>query len=277
MHHFGEPLVSGVFDFGLRSPEPPHRELLDWLAIELIEHNWSMKHLHRLITTSRTYQLASSASDRPRWAANRRLDGDNRLLWRANVRRLEAEVVRDSLLHVAGNLDRTCGGPDVDFQDGEVIPRRSLYFRHAYEKQMTMLVLFDAAAPTECYRRSPSIIPQQALALANSPLAFDQARSLALALTARVGKPKLKHRDLNRSFIQAAFEVLLCRDCSASELLACTEFLAQQTSVLEDNSRLTLLPGKSKSQQEPAKDAAQRARENLIHTLMNHNDFVTVR
>ncbi len=279
MHHFGEPLVANVFDFGLRSAEPVHRELLDWLAVELMEHKWSMKHLHRLITTSKTYQLASFS---PREAAltayNRQLDQDNQLLWRANARRLEAEVIRDSLLHVADSLDATLGGPDIDYHEGEKVPRRSVYFRHAYEKQMTMLVVFDAAGPTECYRRSPSIVPGQALALSNSPLSSDQARKLAARLRElAVNTGDNTEDSRNRRFVSQAFETLLARECTGEELDACLEFLSAQAELLADQTSLTRLPGKIAGTTPAATDAAQRARENLIHTLMNHNDFVTIR
>ena len=276
MQHFGKPLAPNVFDFGLRSPKPIHSELLDWLAIELMEHQWSLKHLHRLIATSRTYQLASSAADRSLVEANERADAGNQLLWRANVRRLEAEVIRDSLIHVAGNLDRTTGGPDIDFKLGETVFRRSVYFRHAYEKQMTMLTLFDSAAPTECYRRSPSIIPQQALALANSPLSFDQSRRLAGKLAKSGGASGGDGND-DSKFVRLAFETLLSRECTSTELQACIDFLIEQTSLLENEDSLIRLPGEATSQTSPAADAGQRARESLIHTLMNHNDFVTIR
>lgn len=290
MHHFGEPLVENVFDFGLRSAEPQHRALLDWLAVELIDHGWSMKHMHRLIATSRAYQLASYSADEELLANNRALDPDNRLLWRANVQRLDAEVIRDSLLQVAGNLDKTLGGPDIDYADGEKVWRRSLYFRHAYEKQMTMLVIFDAAGPTECYRRSESIIPQQALALANSPLAFDQARHLAAKLWS-AGSPNgvgstqpVQGGTLagtgsqsEETILRDAFEILLGRPCTPEELSACEQFLRQQSTLLSNPENLTQLPGMSSGQTQAAKDAKQRARENLVHALMNHNDFVTVR
>lgn len=272
MHHFGEPLVDNVFDFGLRSPEPRHRALLDWLAVELIRHDWSMKHLHRLITTSRCYQLASHCDDSRLVADNRRIDPDNHLLWRANVRRLDAEVIRDSLLHVGGKLDHTMGGPDINFLDGEKVLRRSLYFRHAYEKQMTMLVLFDAAGPTECYRRTESIIPQQALALSNSPLSYDQARILAK----RLWPASDDRADGDVEAIEKAFEMLLGRRCTNAERRLCTEFLETQTELLS-NGTLTELPGGSPGQTAASSRPIQRARESLLHTLMNHNDFVTVR
>ncbi len=272
LRHFGEPLVANVFDFGLRSPRPKHADLLDWLAVELMESGWSMKRLHRLIVTSAAYRRASAA-ETSLTAANRSVDPDNKLLWRANVRRLDAEVVRDSVLAVAGSLDTTTGGPDIDYHQGEAVPRRSLYFQHAYEKQMTMLVLFDAANPTDCYRRSESIIPQQVLALANSSLTLAESRKLARQLW----ETAQQQDDPERTFLLAAFEQVLSRAPTEDELVTCQEFLAGQSSRLSDASSLTEFGGQAETTVAASDDPAMRARENLIHVLMNHNDFVTMR
>lgn len=268
MRHFGEPLVANVFDFGLRSPMPEHADLLDWLAVDFIEHDWSMKHLHRLILTSEAYRRVSSVRHEV-FADNLAQDPENHLLWRSNVQRLDAESIRDSVLHVAGCLDRTLGGPDIDFDEGEKVYRRSVYFRHAYEKQMQMLVTFDAATPNECYRRSPSIIPQQALALSNSTLVVEQSRRLAAKLSTVSSS--------SEDFIHLAFESILCRDCTADELAACKDFLIAQADKLSHPEGLTQVASAGKTSVPAAKDSAQRARENLVHVLFNHNDFVTVR
>lgn len=291
LRHFGTPLVAETFDFGLRSPTPVHQDLLDWLAVELMEHGWRMKHIHRLIVTSRTYrgesggrvegqesrvegQRSASTIDRSQCSTlNAQVDKDNLYYWRANVRRLDAEVVRDSVLSVGGSLDLTRGGPDIDFADGEKVPRRSLYFRHAYEKQMRFLVLFDEASPNECYRRTESIVPQQALALANSALSLGQSRKLARTL-AETFKDAA---DGDGAFVAAAFEQMLCRPPSGEELAACQEFLAQQREQLADASSLTGFEGAAAADVPPSDDPALRARENLMHVLMNHNDFVVVR
>ncbi len=267
MRHFGAPLVENSFDFGMRSPEPVQRDVLDWLAVDLMENGWNMKRLHRLIVTSRVYQTQSRVDSK--LAKNVRSDPDNALLWRANVRRLDAEVIRDSLLHITGSLDMTRGGPDIDFTQGASVARRSLYFRHAYEKQMRMLVAFDAASPNECYRRSESVVPQQALALLNGPLAIEQARILSGKLT--------KSHQADEAFIRSAFATVLCRDCLPEELTACRQFLVSQTTVLSQPSKLTPFKAKTNVRTQPAGDPSQRARESLVHVLINHNDFVTVR
>lgn len=271
LRHFGEPLVDNVFDFGLRSAKPRHVELLDWLAVELMEHEWSMKHIHRLIVMSRTWQLASSAGRIANPSAEK--DRDNHYLWRMNVRRMDAEIIRDNVLAVSGQLDKTLGGADIDYLEGETTRRRSIYLRHAYEKQMTMLVLFDAPSPNDCYRRSESIVPQQALALTNSSLALGQSRLLARQLWQEVSADKSPQP----RFVRAAFLQILSRPPADAELAVCQQFLTTQAATFFDTSKLTTFVGGAAPVVKPATDPQQRARENLIQVLMNHNDFVTVR
>ena len=272
MRHFDKPLVENVFDFGLRSAKPRHADLLDWLAVELMENNWSMKHLHRLIVTSRTWQMASTAGQMSA-SDNDAIDRNNDFLWRMNARRLDAEIIRDSVLAVSGQLDTAMGGADIDFNKGEETRRRSIYLRHAYEKQMTMLVLFDAASPNECYRRSESIIPQQALALMNSSLSLSQSRLLA----ANLWQTASADESPQQRFVHSAFLQILSRPPADEELAACQQFLNEQAATLSDTSRLKTFVGGVAANVRPANEPHQRARENLIQVLMNHNDFVTVR
>lgn len=272
LHHFGEPLVADVADFGMRSDRPEHLELLDSLAVELMDHGWRMKHIHRIILMSAAYRMLSSA-DSSLMANNEQKDPDNRLFWRMNSRRLEAEAIRDSVLSVSGSLDRQIGGPDIPHQQGELVARRSLYFQHAYEKQMTMLVTFDAAGPTECYRRSSSIVPQQALALSNSPLTIEQSRLLAGRITEQVGSDS----DSELAFVEQAFEIILNRECTAAERDASVQFLDQQSLQLQTPAQLNQFVSSTKVRTAPAADPRQRARENLIHVLFNHNEFVSLR
>ena len=264
--HFGKGIVPTEFDFGRNGQPPTHPALLDWLADEFMTHGWSMKHIHRLMVTSRAYRMGSQTSP-----VNLNRDRDNRYLWRMNVRRMEGEVVRDSLLYVAGKLDPTMGEPDIDHHLGLSSRRRSLYFCHAAEKQMEFLNLFDEASVNECYRRSVSIVPQQALALSNSSLALAQSRRLARTLSQQVGTGD------SSAFVKAGFEQVLSRPPTAQELAACQKFLRDQAARLAESKKLTASLGVPASTVPPATDPVQRAREGLIHVLMNHNDFVTIR
>jgi hypothetical protein len=285
MRHFGRPLVPSVFDFGLNGKPPSHPQLLDWLAVEFMEHGWRFKHLHRLMVTSEAYRRSSAIADfgfriaDSKTPANPQseirnpqfLDPDNIYLWRMNTRRMEAEVVRDSLLHVAGKLNLTMGGPELDQNLGLTTFRRSVYYRHAMEKQMTFLKIFDIAGPTECYRRTHTIVPQHALALANSSLALDAARTTAGNLAAEIGSPA--DAAANEQFIIRAFRRVLCREPSAEERTACHDFLSDQARLLANGKALRAVDGAPP----PIGDPQKRARENLVHVLLNHHEFVMIR
>jgi hypothetical protein len=259
--HFGRPLVENVADFGRRSGPPAQQPLLDWLAVEFMAHDWSMKWLHRLLLTSAAYRMQSAAG------ASAQADPDNRYYCRMNPRRMEAEVVRDALLHLAGTLDPAMGGPPLDCLAGPDSPRRSLYHRHSREDKMAFLATFDAPSTEECYRRQESIVPQQALALENSPFVWDQARRIARRLAATAP----------RAIVTAAFEHLLGRQPTGAELQACERFLIHQERLLAYPSRLTAFPACPPAKVRPTDDPRQQAREHLIHALLNHNDFITVR
>ncbi len=274
LRHFGDGLVPTVFDFGLNGQPPTNQALLDWLAVEFVERGWSMKAIHRLIVTSAAYRRHSSASQAEQ-QPNLAIDPDNRYLWRFKSRRMEAELVRDSVLHAAGQLDATMGGPEIDESQGEKSLRRSVYFRHAHEKYMTFLKLFDAPSVTECYRRDESIVPQQALALANSSLSFQQSRLLAGTLSQRTGAEATDAS--NAAFVIAAFEQILSRPPTEAERAACEKFLTDQALKFAAADKLTPFAAGPAAAVKPSADPHQRARENLVHVLFNHNDFVTIR
>ena len=196
---------------------------------------------------------ASSAAS----AANAAIDPDNRLLWRMNSRRLEAEVVRDNLLHICGALDNAMGGPDIPNTQGQTSRRSSIHLRHAHEKLVEFLQIFDGPNVVECYERKKTVQPHQALALANSRLTFTHARSLADELGGLSAE--------NETFVRSAFLRVLSREPTAEESRICDDFLKQQSDWLSKDG-----PGS-------APDPARRARQNLVMTLFNHNDFVTVR
>lgn len=272
LRHFGKALVPTVFDFGLNGKPATHPELLDWLAVELMDQGWKMKPIHRLIVTSRAYQLNSTAGeDHP----NRKIDPENQYLWRMNSRRLEAEIVRDMTLSVSGTLDPTLHGADIPQDRGLQVPRRSIYFRSAKEKRMEFLALFDSANVLECYRRDESIVPQQALAMANSQLTGQQSRLLARKLIEQAGT--LETPESKQKFIGLAFERILNRPPTAEEIQECSAFLEEQGKLLADPSKLSAYPANDKIEVKPSENPQWRACEDLVLVLMNHNDFVTLR
>jgi hypothetical protein len=250
--HFGRPLVATVFDFGRKGAKPSHPELLDWLAVEFMDHGWSLKHLHRLIVTSAAYRLTSSAAGAELETVKR--DGENKYLWRMNPVRMESQAIRDSVLHLAGGLDLTVGGPSLAASADS--KRRSLYFVHSHNDHHRFLMQFDDAAVLECYRRTESIVPQQALTLSNSKFALTAAADIAARL-------QRKHATTpDADFVSAAFEMILCAPPSAEERQACLDALVEWRKVLTEGKHAT---------------PAAKARANLVAALLNHNDFVTVR
>ncbi len=265
--HFGSPLVPTLFDFGLNGREPEHADLLDWLAVELMESGWSMKAIHRLIVASSAWRMSSSAHGLD---DNLAVDPDNRFLWRMNARRMEAEVVRDSVLAVAGRLDSTMGGPELDAAKGMTTTRRSIYYRHAHEKYMRFLQVFDGPSVFECYDRDETVVPQQALALVNSALAREQSRRLAASLAAGAG-------DDATAFVRSAFERVLGRPPAEEELVECMRFLEEQERLLASRDGLAAFASGPDVAVSAADEPARRARESLVHVLINHNDFVTIR
>jgi mono/diheme cytochrome c family protein len=245
LRHFGEPLVETVDDFGVRAKTPVLQALLDHLAVEFMESGWSFRHVHRLITTSHTYRLKSTTSgaDGKTLAA----DPGNQFYWRMNTRRMEAQVVRDSLLHLAGVMDPKTGGASLEPGDG--VRRRSLYFKHSRDQQDKFLKTFNDADHLQCYRRSESIAPQQALALSNGKLTIEMAGLIA-------GKIK------SEEFVGATFELVLGRKPDETESRECQRALEELTAAATKANKA---------------NPAHRARRGLVLALLNHNDFVSVR
>ncbi|MEX0712434.1 MAG: DUF1553 domain-containing protein, partial [Pirellulales bacterium] len=258
LRHFHAPLVASVFDFGRNGAPPTHPELLDWLAVEFVESGWKMKPMHRLIVTSQAYQMASSPGPDP---GNIAIDPENKLLWRMNVGRMESEAVRDSLLHAAGRLDAELGGQELENSQALTTRRRSLYYScHPETDGKSQLgALFDAPDAMECYRRTRSIMPQQALALTNSELVHELGSELAGALWKSLS---VDERSDPSAYVAAAFEEILSRGPTAVELELCVKFLSSQPEV---------------SAPSTAEAAATRGRASLVRALLNHNDFITIR
>ncbi len=186
-HHFGRGLVGSVDDFGAMGREPTHPDLLDFLATRFVASGWSIKAMHRLILTSRAYRMSS----RPDPESDR-LDPTNELWHRRDIRRLEAESIRDAILAVSGRLDPTAYGPSVaphltPFMEGRGRPghsgpldgdgRRTIYLGVRRNFLTPMLLAFDFPTPSSSMgRRNVSNVPAQALTLLNDPFLTDQAK-----------------------------------------------------------------------------------------------------
>ena len=201
--HFGEGLVTTPSDFGSRGEQPTHPELLDWLAGEFIASGWSVKSLHRLIMSSRTYQLSSVDDE-----ANLAVDPGNRWRWRYSRRSLDAESIRDAMLAVSGRLDRKVPEshpfPEVDtwaftihnpFHAVYDSNHRSVYLMVQRNRRHPYLALFDAADPNQSIAtRQPTTTPTQALFLMNSPFVYEASDGFARRVVSMSGDDQAKMR-----------------------------------------------------------------------------------
>ena len=220
-YHFGQGLVATPSDFGVNGARPTHPDLLDWLASSFVDSGWSMKAVHRWIVTSDTYCQSSQA--RPEAM---RLDAEDQWLWRFPPRRLEAEVVRDAMLSVSGELNPEFGGPSfrpfttTDFNatfyfpfdrgDGE-FNRRTVYRMNVNSGKDPFLDAFDCPDPSvKTPRRTVTITPLQALGLMNSSFVQRQAERLARRAEMAAGRP-------GTPAIQAAYALALGRSPSHEE------------------------------------------------------------
>lgn len=266
--HMGVPLVNPVFEFGRKGKGPEHPELLDWLASELIESGWSLKHLHELIVTSAAYRMSSSVTGA---GANIAKDPDNRYWWRRTPIRLEAEVVRDSILSMAGLLDTRRGGPSVAPGDQASSRRRSLYFFHSNNDRNLFLATFDEAGVVECYQREQSIVPQQALALSNSAFVHDAAGWIA-ARVSRLTMSMANESVSDTEFVRGGFECILGQSPTEAQMAASLKaLLAWREEKTADRGQADT--GVIADMEQRQRDS----RSHLMWALLNHNDFVTLR
>ncbi|MFO0842635.1 MAG: DUF1549 and DUF1553 domain-containing protein [Gemmataceae bacterium] len=288
-HHFGYGLVRSPNDFGLKGERPTHPELLDWLAAELVESGWSMKHIHRLIVTSAAYQQRSAADN----VVARKINHDNRLLWRMNRRRLEAEVLRDGVLAVTGQLTPWLGGPmvrvplepevyDLIFTEDEpdglwmTTPderehtRRSLYLFNKRNVRLPLLEAFDQPDTlTSCPVRPVSTFAPQALILLNGPFAQAQSRAFATRLWREAGA------DGSRQ-VERAYWLALGRGASAAERTQAVAFLKEQAELLRERLRARRTVALPEGLPDGADPARAAALADFCLALLNRNAFVHV-
>ncbi len=236
-HHFGRGIVGSSNNFGNIGDKPTHPELLDWLASELIDSGWSTKHIHRLILTSGTWQQSSLHSEATKYSE---LDSTNRLWWRANRRRLDAESLRDSLLAVSGEIDLRVGGegfkPTITAEALEGFSRkgavwqaappeqqrrRSLYIFVSRSLMPPMMTTFDQCDTTlPCGQRDVTTTPTQALAMLNNSFVHDRSEALAERIALQA--------DSADEQISAAWRAVLGRNPTASERQIATNHLQLQ-------------------------------------------------
>jgi mono/diheme cytochrome c family protein len=267
-YHFGAGLVKTPSDFGATGDRPSHPELLDWLALEFIKRGWSWKAIHRLILTSNTYRQASKFDQQ---AAAK--DPENRLLWRVNPHRLEAEVLRDSVLVASGKLNQTMYGPGIypridpdvintgsrprwplDAKEGPDVWRRSVYIFVKRSVLLPLIEVFDCPVTTvSAPLRAVSTVSPQALALMNNEFVLEQGGYFAERIE-REARTK-------RAQVSLAFQIALGREPSAKEIEWSLAFLKSQAA------------GYAERKNDKPEAAALR---DFCHSIFNLNEFLYV-
>ena len=271
-HHFGSGMVRTIGDFGVRSESPSHPELLEWLAQDLVQHGWKLKRLHRLIVNSAAYQQASAGIE----SVN--ADPDNRWLWKMNPTRLEAEILRDSMLAVSDTLNQEAFGPGfkppiaaeamlarnlkdsypANVPDSPAVRRRSVYLFHKRVIPNPLLQAFDKPDSLQsCNRRDPTTVAPQALALLNDPF----VRGVSLSFADRL----LKESHDQASGIDRGFQLAIGRTPTETERSASKQFLEEQE--------------KSRSMRDPQASPDEIRRRSLAdwcQILFSLNEFLYV-
>ena len=271
MHHFGTGIVATSDDFGVSGASPSHSELLDWLATEFVRSGWSVKHVHRLILNSSTWQQSSGVTEEHRSVCEK-VDPDNELLWRQAMRRLEAEPLRDAILATAGTLNTPMFGAGQAVareKDGEVIVsagqnqgRRSIYVKILRLNPETMLEVFDQPTiSVNCTQRSISTVSTQALTLLNS----DAMTRAASAFASRV-EVEGANDPVGRAVLTA-----FSREAGPAEQELLSEFFDAQIKLyLEQHVEA------DRAKTAVVADARHKAMADLCHMLMSSNEFVYV-
>jgi hypothetical protein len=296
-YHFGRGIVATPNDFGRNGQQPTHPELLDWLAVEFSQsQGWSLKRMSEMMVLSNAYQQSSAPFSREA-DAKAKIDPDNKLLWRMNRRRLDAEAIRDEILAVNGALTEQLGGPSIkvplepevydtiftEYEPDNLWPvhpdprqhtRRSLYLIRKRNVRLPLLVAFDAPdLMAVCGARQVSVHALQSLTLMNSEFMLRQSRALARRLFKEAGADE-------RAMIARLYELTLARKPRPDELRLTQNFLKGQSAVIrariargETVSKPQDLPNGPKSMDE----ATAAAWVDLCLATMNLNEFVYVK
>ena len=242
-HHFGVGLVKTSNNFGQVGEKPTHPELLDWLAQELINKDWKIKSIHKLIMKSSTY-MQTVKWDQPRYE----IDPENKLFWRKEPRRLEGEIIRDSIMNTAGTLNRKMFGPSVkpwvskdaintgstnkwpvNVKDGPDTWRRSIYVFMRRSMRVPFFEVFDVPDGMQSRGvRELTTVPTQALMLMNNQFVRDQASHFSNRIRKAVGNDNLKH------IVEEAYWLALSRSPTNEELSSSVELLSTEGQSLEN-------------------------------------------
>ncbi len=230
-HHLGTGIVATPDNLGYSGSAPTHPELLNYLALQLMEHQWSARAIHRLILTSAMYRQSAAAH-----AEGERRDPQNQLLWRYPMRRLDAEAIRDSMLLASGELDQQMYGPYVPSErnsEGDVVisestagaKKRSIYLQQRRTQVTGILDAFDAPSIVfNCTVRNSTTVPLQSLKLLNSDFVRLRATAMAGLLKKQITDKSGSINDV----ISLAFRRALSRPPSDKEIAVSKEFLSAQ-------------------------------------------------
>jgi hypothetical protein len=289
-YHFGRGIVATPNDFGRNGRQPTHPELLDWLAVEFSQsQSWSLKRMTEMMVLSNAYQQSSAIDD-----AKAKVDPDNKLLWRMNRQRLDAESIRDAILAVNGSLTEQLGGPSIkvplepevydtiftEYEPDNLWPvhpdprqhrRRSLYLIRKRNVRLPLLVAFDAPdLMAVCGARQISVHALQSLTLMNSEFMLSQSRAMAERLFKEAGADE-------RSMISRLYELTLARGPRPDELRLTQNFLKGQAAVIRDRiaggATVSKIRGAPKGQKS-MDEATAAAWVDLCLATMNLNEFV---
>ncbi|MBI5757263.1 MAG: PSD1 domain-containing protein [Planctomycetales bacterium] len=256
--HLGAGIVRTTENFGTLGDKPSHPALLDWLARRFIEEGWSVKEMHRLIMNSSTYQMASNSESQSPDSKSQTMDPDNRLLWHANIQRLEAEQICDALFAVSGSLDKAMGGKSIPLRNRQYVfdhtsidntqyatTRRALYLPLIRNHLYDLLEQFDYPDPTvPTGSRNSTVVAPQSLIMLNAPVVRDAAEKLAMKLLAENSDDETR--------VRQAYTALYARPASEHEVTRAVAFVKNQT---RPNEAWTL----------------------LCHTLLAANEFIYLR
>ncbi|HEY1170828.1 MAG TPA: DUF1553 domain-containing protein [Verrucomicrobiae bacterium] len=214
-YHFGKGLASSASDLGKLGEEPSHPELLDWMASQFVKDGWSLKKLHKSILMSATYRQSVT---HPQMEVGKLKDPENKLYWRANVRRLDAEQIRDAIFSVTGELEDKAGGPGVIASE----PRRSIYTRIMRNTRDPLIDVFDAPLWfNSVSARDTTTTPVQSLLLINSQLMLQRAKAFAERLEKEGSADEAR-------LVDYAFQLAYGRSPSPKETTAAVQFIKEQ-------------------------------------------------